>query len=174
MDQWEDLKRRVAALEAAAAPAPQPEPPDDRLTFLANWIVGFVGSALTRDHAESLARALLTRPETRRVLAGTRVAASSESTLAAIIREVDGSHRMGAAALAEAILRHSAAADVFATSPPQPPMAWPELPEEVPECLLPDDQSSILRPFALLVWRYTCDTLAEMNPNRRQEGVSRG
>ncbi len=65
----EDLERRVAALEAAAASAPLPEPPPERLTFLTNWIVGYVGSALTRDHAESLARALLTRPETQRVLA---------------------------------------------------------------------------------------------------------
>jgi len=95
-------------------------------------------------------------------------------TLAAIIREVDGNHRMGAAALAEAILRHPAADCVFVASPPQPPMPWPELPEEVPECLLPDDQSSILRPFALFVWQYASITLAEMNPNRRQEGVSRG
>ncbi len=65
----EDLERRVAALEAAAASAPLPEPPPERLTFLTNWIVGYVGSALTRDHAESLARALLTLPETQRVLA---------------------------------------------------------------------------------------------------------
>lgn len=39
--------------------------------------------------------------------------------LAAIIREVDGSHSLGAAALAEAILSHPAAREVFAaTTPP--------------------------------------------------------
>lgn len=137
-----ELRERITALEAAAAPAPQPEPPDDRLTFLTNWIVGFTGSALTRDHAESLARALLTRPETQRVLVGasdlpavpTREPGDLTKailTLAAIIREVDGSHKLGAAALAEAILRHPAAADVLTASPPPAPMEWPELPEDV-------------------------------------------
>ncbi len=64
-----ELRERVAALEAAAASAPLPEPPPDRLAYLTNWIVGFTAATLTRDHAESLARALLTRPETQRVLA---------------------------------------------------------------------------------------------------------
>ncbi len=120
-----ELRERVAALEAAAASAPLPEPPPERLTYITNWIVGFTAGALTRDHAESLARALLTRPETQRVLAPA-------------------------------------------------PMEWPELPEEVPECLLPDNQNSILRLMVRLAWEHARDTLAGMNPNRQEEGQGNG
>jgi hypothetical protein len=119
MDQWEDLERRVAALEAAAAPTPQPD--EQRLAYLTSWLRGYIGpkSLLSADGAESLARQLLAN----RILTGAPA-----------------------------------------------PMEWPELPREVPECLLPDGQSSILRPFAFLVWRYAHETLAAMNPNRQGEG----
>lgn len=49
------------------------------------------------------------------------------------------------------------------------PPSWPELPREVPECLLPDNQDSILRPLASIVWQYARITLAEMNPNRQED-----
>jgi hypothetical protein len=51
------------------------------------------------------------------------------------------------------------------------PMEWPELPREVPEYLLPDNQRHAA--LALLVWEHARSTLAEMNPNR-QGDVSRG
>ncbi len=54
------------------------------------------------------------------------------------------------------------------------PMEWPELPREVPECLLPDNQNSILRPLALLVWEHARSTLAEMNPDPQWEGRNDG
>jgi hypothetical protein len=59
MDQWEDLERRVTALEAAAAPTPQPD--DQRLAYLTSWLRGYIGpkSLLSADGAEGLARQLL-------------------------------------------------------------------------------------------------------------------
>jgi hypothetical protein len=66
-EQNQILAAAVERLQGGSQPAPETD--GERLTFLTNWIVGYVGSALTRDHAESLARALLTRPETQRVLA---------------------------------------------------------------------------------------------------------
>lgn len=76
-------------------------------------------------------------------------------------------HRDDAKGLARELLANR----ILAGAPE--PMAWPELPREVPECLLPDNEDSILRPLASIVWQYARITLAEMNPNR-QEGVSRG
>lgn len=73
---------------------------------------------------------------------------------------------------AEGLARELLANRILAGAPE--PMAWPELPEEVPECLLPDNQDSILRPLASIVWQYARDHLAEMNPNRQQEGQGNG
>jgi hypothetical protein len=117
-----ELRERVAAMEAAAASAPLPEPLPDRLIYLTNWIVGFTTGALTRDHAESLARALLTQPETQRVLAPA-------------------------------------------------PMEWPELPVMSP----PEGacSESYLAGYCY-AWGRARETLAAMNPNRRQEGRNDG
>jgi len=115
MDQWEDLERRVTALEAAAAPTPQPD--DQRLAYLTSWLRGYIGpkSLLSADGAESLARQLLAN----RILTGAPA-----------------------------------------------PMEWPELPREVPECLLPDNRN--LRPLVFLVWEHARLRLLAMNPNRQE------
>lgn len=73
---------------------------------------------------------------------------------------------------AESLARELLANRILAGAPE--PMAWPELPEEVPECLLPANQDSILRPMVSIVWQYARITLAAMNPTRQQEGQGNG
>lgn len=73
---------------------------------------------------------------------------------------------------AEDLARELLANRILAGAPA--PMEWPELPRKAPECLLPDNQNSILRPLVLLVWEHARLTLAAMNPNRPQEGQGDG
>jgi hypothetical protein len=109
------LRQYIADLEARAALA-QPEPVGPTAAELRNlWSVCNSPSVF--------ARAVLARwgrPAIQPV-----PAPMSADTLAAIIREVDGSHDKGAAALAEAILAHPAARNAH----PRTALAQPE-PEE--------------------------------------------
>lgn len=106
--------------------------------------------------------------------------------LAAIIRRVDGSHNLGSAALAEAILRHPSAAGVFPVLPPGSviaglpdtshlaPPPWPELPAEPPNSWLAAQCSPSYREGRRAGWILARITLADMNPNRQQEEQSNG
>ena len=72
---------------------------------------------------------------------------------------------------AEGLARELLANQILAGAPA--PMAWPELPEDSPEW--PDGEfSADYRLGRRLGWRQARDTLAAMNPNRRQEGQSNG
>jgi hypothetical protein len=115
-DPEETIARQyIEALEARAALA-QPEqegPTDEELDSLAwNWYSKTGSTWWQRDNWRAFARAVLahavlarwSRPAIQPV-----PAPMSVDTLAAIIREVDGGHDKGAAALAEAILAHPAA-----------------------------------------------------------------
>ena len=142
---WPDHHEQALfqAVKAARTALAQPEPEGptekqvmdlaDDCAFDRQEISGFDGGRTFHDHGwectdaqlVTFATALITRyahPTIEPV-----PAPMSADTLAAIIREVDGTHRLGAAALAEAILAHPAAINA---RPAPVPVAEPEGPTD--------------------------------------------